>query len=68
MSWERAFLAMSVTLGESSADALAALGEPPGLRSSPLMTASNRQERAHALARELAVVVTSIAALETTWA
>ena len=69
MSWQAAFVATSVAIGESLDDALASLGEEAqriGAVESTLRSGS-REARARALARELAPVVAELDAMEATW-
>jgi hypothetical protein len=67
--WQRAFVAVSVAVGEPLDAALAALGDDA--RAVTQLTAAlrveSREARARALAAELAHVAAAIEALEMTW-
>jgi hypothetical protein len=67
--WQLSFVAMSIALGESLEDALAALGDE-SVSTSPLVTAlrsQSRDARVRALADHLAPIAAEVEALELTW-
>ncbi|HEY1958728.1 MAG TPA: hypothetical protein VGH28_24100 [Polyangiaceae bacterium] len=69
MSWQLAFVATSVALGETVDGAVAALGDDK-LRTAALETllrTGTREARARALAQQLAPVVAELDAMEATW-
>ncbi len=69
MSWQLAFVATSVTLGESVDAAMDALGDERH-RAAPLeatLRSGTREARARAIAQQLAPVVTALEAMEATW-
>jgi hypothetical protein len=67
--WQLSFVAMSLAIGESLDDALAALGND-SVSASPFVASarsSSRDTRARALAEQLAPIAAAIEALEVTW-
>lgn len=67
--WQNAFVALSVAMGESLDDALAALGDDArqvAALESALRTES-REKRARALAQHLAAVAAELDAMEAKW-
>lgn len=69
MSWQLAFLATSVAIGETVDDAVSALGDEKA-RAAALeatLRTGAREARARALAQQLAPVVAEIDAMEATW-
>ncbi len=68
-TWQHAFVATSVAIGESLDDALAALGDEgkiAGALEATLRTGT-REARARALAQNLAPVLAELEAMEATW-
>jgi hypothetical protein len=67
--WQTAFVAMSVTLGESVDDALAALGDHASAAGAlaQRLRSESRETRARALAEHLAPIAADIEATEATW-
>jgi hypothetical protein len=67
--WQSAFVAMSVTLGESLDDALAALGEEAhhARALENVLRTDQRDKRARAIAQHLAPIASDLDAMETTW-
>ncbi len=67
--WQNAFVAMSVAMGESLDDALAALGDDAqsvaALASA--LRSESREKRARAMAQHLATLAADLDAMETTW-
>ena len=69
MSWQLAFLATSVAIGESVDQAVAALGDEK-TRAAALeatLRSGAREARARAMAQHLAPVVAELDAMEATW-
>jgi hypothetical protein len=67
--WQLSFVAMSLAVGESLDDALAALGDD-SVSASPFVAAlrsASRDTRARALAEQLAPIAADIEALELMW-
>lgn len=69
MSWELAFLATSVAVGEPLDAALAALpaGEKSAAPLASVLRTGTREARARAIAQHLAPVVAELDAMEATW-
>ena len=69
MTWEPAFLAVSLAVGESLDDSLAALGDRAAA-CAPLaerLRAESRELRARAIAEHLAPIAADLEQLEVTW-
>ncbi len=68
-TWQHAFLATSVAIGEPLVDALAALGDEgkiaAGLEST--LRTGTREARARAIAQHLAPIAAEIDSMEATW-
>lgn len=69
MSWQPAFLATSVAIGEPLDDALAALGDEASHVAAieRVLRTGSREARARAIAHYLAPIVVELEVMEATW-
>jgi hypothetical protein len=68
--WERSYVATSVALGEPWAEARLAIDDAAAARAKDLCTTldrGDRQKKAEALAKELAVIARDLEKMEASW-